>query len=161
MEEHRLVCAQVFQRRIDDVARAGKARLRLADDAAALARSEPGVEQCEAFAAVVGLAVLVAPRAAILHHGRILGNAVAHAGEMFGDVYRRVAVVPDTEQQHLAIELVDPTGRAVDAVRNGYRMWRGDGRRQRPVRGKGVWIVAAHDARQAPEAVGDDTKGAA
>jgi hypothetical protein len=46
---------------------------------------------------MVGLAVLVALRTAVLQHGGVLRLAVAHASDVLGDVDRSVGVVADAE----------------------------------------------------------------
>src|SRR6185369_1755547 len=108
MQEDCLVAAQPIERGRHDVARARKPRLGVTNPAAALPALgfQPRVEQAEVFAAMVGLAVFVAPRPSVQQDGRVLGLPVAHAGDVLGDVDRRVGVVPDPEQQHLAVELV-------------------------------------------------------
>src|SRR5262245_11316822 len=72
MQEHGLVRPQALERRGDNIARAGEARLRVPHLSAALLVAEPLVEERESLAAVVGFAVLVAFRSAVFEHGGVL-----------------------------------------------------------------------------------------
>src|SRR6185503_1479786 len=107
----------MHQRRGHDVARARQARLRTTDRPTPLLVAEPALEQRELLAAVVGLAVLVASRWAVLHHRCIFRLPVAHAGDGLGDMQGGARAVADAEEQDLSIQFVYPPRRTVDAMR--------------------------------------------
>ena len=90
----------------------------------------------------------------------MLRLTVAHAGDVLGDVDRRIGVVSYSEQQHLAVELVHASGRAIEAVRHVHGMRQSDARGLRAERGERMGTVAAQDARHPPEAVGERPHGA-
>ena len=91
----------------------------------------------------------------------VLLAAVADSGEVFGQVHGGIAVVADAEQQYLTVELVHAADRTVRAVRYVCRMRAYDAGSRRAARRKGVRAVAAQDAREAPESIGDHTHSAA
>jgi hypothetical protein len=68
---------------------------------------------------------------------------------------RCVSVVSNSQQQHLSIELIDATGRAVQAMRYVHRMSRRDFGGSRTDCRESMRAVAAEDARQLPEGIGD------
>src|SRR5258707_1308315 len=155
MQEYCFIPAQALQRGRHDVARARKARWRISDAAPALPAFgfQPRVEQAEVFAAMVGLAVLVALRLSTLQHGGVLGLAIAHTRDVLGDMNRCVGIVSDPEQQYLPIELVHTAGRAVQAVGHVYWMRQRDSLGVRTDRGEGMGTVASQDARHPPEGI--------
>ena len=71
-------------------------------------RPQPLVREGEARATVVVLPVVDPNRASVLEDRAVLRHAVRNAGEEFRQVERRVGVVADPEEEHLAVQLVHP-----------------------------------------------------
>ena len=69
-----------------------------------------------------------------------------------------VGIVPDAEEQYLAVQLVYATNRTRRDVGRNWQRVGGDPRRLGTGRGKREWMVAALHTRQAPEAIRDNAK---
>src|SRR5688572_3227328 len=97
----------------------------MSDDAAALETLlvQPGVDQGEALAAVIVFAVLDAYRSPVLEDRDVLWPAIACAAQQLCQVNRGVIGMVDAEQQHLGVELVGATERAIQSMRHIDRMW--------------------------------------
>src|SRR5262245_18580229 len=77
---------------------------------------QPGLNHLKVLAAVVDLP-LVNPRGLpVLEHRHMLLAAIAHTSQRLGKMNGGVVVVAHAEQEHLAITIVDPTDRAVQAM---------------------------------------------
>jgi hypothetical protein len=159
MEKHCLVLSKTVESNLYDVSRSAQARLAMADSAAplSLGRLEPVIHQIELLAAVIDFAVVISYRPPTAQNGQILGPAVAHRRHGFREMYRRIRIVTHTQQQNLAIELIDATYRAVQSVRDVQRMLRSDVGGFRSDSGEGMGTVAAEDARKPPKGLGHDS----
>src|SRR5215471_15095485 len=61
----------------------------------------------------------------------------------------------------MSMEFIDEADRAVQTVRRIHQVRRGDLGGPRAARRKSMWAVAAEDARESPESVGDQAHSAA
>ena len=92
---------------------------------------------------MVDLPIVKARGLPVLEHRHMLRAAIAHISQRLGQMDGGVVVVAHAEQEHLAIQIVDPTDRAVQAM---WYLKRRRGRylfSMRATRRKGVRAVAA------------------
>ena len=107
---------------------------------------------------MVVLQVVQPHRAAVLDDRAVPRHAVGNTREQLRQVDGGVGVVPDPEQQHLAVQLVDATDGTLGYVgwqghwvlRDPLRLWAG--------RCEGLRVVASQHAWEPPEGVRGDTQ---
>lgn len=68
------------------------------------ARPEPVIDEGEALAAMIVLAVLDPRRAAVAENRAVPRHAVGNAGEQLREMQRRIGIVADAEKEHLPVD---------------------------------------------------------
>jgi hypothetical protein len=147
MEEQEGLPSQVFERDRDHVPRANEPCLRVTDAPLGLEAPlpKPPVREGEALATVVILAVLEPNRAPLLEDGAGLRHAVRNAREELRQVERGVGVVVDPEEEHLPVQLVHTTDRALGDVGRKRKRTGGDALRPWAGRREREQVAASHD----------------
>lgn len=145
---------------VDDITGAEQPRVCVAHAALALepALAQPFVGQCEASAAVVVLTVLDPLGPAVAQDRQRFRHAVGHAGHDLGQVERRVRLVPDAEEEDLAVQLVHPAHGALGDVGRERERVDEDPGGCRARRREGEEVIAAPHAGEPPERVRDDAE---
>jgi len=131
---------EVLERDSDNIARAREARGRVSNAPLGLEspRPQPLVREGEALATMVVLPVVDPNRASVLEHRAVRRHAVWNGREKLHQVECGVGVMTDSEKEHLPVQIVHPTDRALGNV--GWKRKRigGDQEGLRSGRGEGV-----------------------
>jgi hypothetical protein len=119
MEECERIAGEVLQGNLDNVPRPSKPGVRISHRTLGLEpfRPEPVIGEGEAFTAVIVLAVVNSNWASVLKDRALPRYSIGNRGQHFREVERGIGVVTDSEKEHLAVELVDTTDRALGNMR--------------------------------------------
>lgn len=160
MQKQERIPRQVLQRDPHDVSGAGEPRVRVSDTSFGLkpGRPQPLVREHESLAAVVVLSVIDSYRAPIPNRGAVPRHAIGNAGQQLGQVQCGIGLVPDPEEEHLAVEIVNPSDGASGYMGRERQRIGEDRRGVGPRSGKGLAMIAPPYTRQSPEQVGHDAQ---
>jgi hypothetical protein len=160
VQEQGWLSPQLGHDRIDDITRPHEPRVCVPHLPFTLnaARAEPVIGQGKALTAVVVFEIVDSHRSPVAHVRHVLRNAVRHLGHDFGEVNRRVRVVPDSQKQYLSIELPHAADRALQTVRRQRQRIARYAHGVRSERREREGVGASNRARLTPERVGDNAK---
>jgi hypothetical protein len=119
MEEQERVTRQVLERKVDNIPSPREPCMSVSYAPLGLKppRPQPLVREGEALATMVVLTVVYPNRESVLKHRTVRRHAVWNAREELRQVQRGVGVMADPEQQHLPVQIVHPTDRALGDMR--------------------------------------------
>ena len=159
MQEYGFSFSELGERRLNDGSRTSQAGLSVSNDPMALhsVGIEPLIQQAEVLAAVIYLNVVQACKLSRVEGHQVLGPAVPHLCQIFGEVESGVGIVPNSQKKDLPAHVANPTNWTIQAVRGIHGMSRGYLRGSRTDRSKRVRAVTPEHAGQPPERVGDHT----
>src|SRR5262245_39799875 len=159
MQKCCFVGSKMSQPDLHNVPSADESRLCVPNDAAPLQSFlfQPLIHQIEVFAAMVNLVVVVPSWLSVFQDRQVFRSTIAHPGQSFGEMDHSIRVVSDAEQEHLPIQFIESTHRAIQPVGDVERMRRGDFRSPRAERGEGVRAVASCDSWKLPECIRNNT----
>jgi len=160
MEEQKWVARQALERDFDDVPSAREPCVSVPYAPFGLKPSgpQPLVREGETLAAMVVLPVVDPNRASVLQHRAVRRHAVWNAREKLRQVERGVGVMTDSEKEHLPVQIVHPTDRALGNVRRKRERTRDDPGSLGAGRREGVDVIASQHAGQPPERIRDDSE---
>ena len=160
MEEHKRVTRQVLQRDFDNIPSACEPCMSV--PYAPLGLESPGpqplVREAEALATMVVLPVVDPNRASVLEHCAVRRHAIWNAREQLRQVERGVGGMTDPEKEHLPVQIVHSTDRALGDVGRKWKRAGGDPGSLRSGRREGVEVIASQHAGQPPERIRDDSE---
>jgi hypothetical protein len=145
MEEHERVLRQMFQRNPDNVPSAREPCMGMSYGPFGLEAQGPQPLICEgeALTAMVVLLVVDPDRPTVLEDRAVPRHAVRNRCEELRQMERRVGIMTDAEKQHLPVQIVHPTDRALRDV-GWEREWiGGDPGSLRSGRREGVEVIAS------------------
>jgi hypothetical protein len=145
MEEQQRVLSEVLERDFHNIAGAREARMRVSNAPLGLEspRPQPLIREGEALATVVVLPVVDPNRASVLEHRAVRRHAVWNGRQKLRQVECGVGVMTDSEKEHLAVQIVHPTDRALGNVGRERERIGGDQEGFGSGRGEGVKVIAS------------------